>query len=347
MRPVTVLGSSLSLALVFAGASASIGCRAGGSDSSGGAGGTGSSTTKATGTGSTGTGQGGGFVCEGDEHTIQELSSGTIGKGTHVTLKSVVAMSRKFLVSGSTHCLWGVFVSAPGLSETGPNTGALALSYGTDPVVPAGGTKAFCPKIGEVAGDKIPNDTEPGDVLDVTGQTDYFPSMPMCNAMPNQPPPPQNTVPMRQMTTVCNMVKTGTAPVPKAHVLTASEITSITSTTDAAFHDAWGGVKVSVTNTGIVPTADNPPAVVGQYGIMTLAKGSIPVGDKVYYAAYLNDTCHIGPQYVDVAINFSRVEAFHYLDFCSWGLQLADKCADISPASPDCAKAMPPVTSCP
>ena len=173
MRPVIVYGSSLALVL---GLAPSIGCGRG-SDSSGGAGGTGSAT-KATGTGSNGTGQGGGAVCDGEVHTVQEVSSGTVGKGTHVSLKGVVAMSHKFLVSGSTHCLWGVFVSAPGISETAANSGAFAISYGTDPVIPPGGNKAYCPKLGEDAGDKIPNDTKPGDVLDITGQTDYFPSMP-------------------------------------------------------------------------------------------------------------------------------------------------------------------------
>ncbi len=351
MRAVVVLGSSLCLALTLA---ATTGCRSGGSDSSGGAGGgSGGSTSKSTGTGSSSGGAGGGaVVCEGADHTIQEVTSGTVGPGTHATLRGVVAMSRKWLVSGSTHCLWGVFVSAPGLSETGPNTGVLAISYGTDPVVPTGGTKAYCPKLGtDPTGDKIPDDVKPGDVLDITGSTSYFPTTFDKCGPSAMPPSPANTVSMRQFTTVCSVTKTGTAPVPKAHVLTASEIAGITSTSDTAFHDQWGGVKVAIENTGVVPTTDSPPAVVGQYGIITLAQGNIPVGDKMYYKAYnTTDVCAQGPTFVDTSTTFTHLEGFHYLDFCAWGLQINDKCADFAPPSPDCAKppgGMPPITSCP
>lgn len=344
MRAVVVLGSSLSVALVLA---MSTGCRGGSTDAAGGSGGDSNTTTsKSTGTGTGGSG-GAQAVCDGADHTIQEVTSGTVGQGTHVTVRSVVAMSRKWLVSGSTHCLWGVFVSAPGLTETGPNTGLLAISYGTDPVVPMGGTKAFCPKLGtDVTGDKIPDDVKPGDVLDITGTTSYFPTMFKCDAT-KMPPDPQNQVAMRQLTGVCAVTKTGTAPIPKAHVLTQAEYAGMTSTTDTAFHDQWGGVKVAVANTGIVKTADMPPAVVGKFGIITLAQGNIPVGDKMYYRAYNTDTCSQGPTFVDVNVMFTKVEGFHYLDFCQWGMQVNDKCADFAPGSPDCAKANPPITSCP
>jgi hypothetical protein len=343
MRALVVLGSSL-VALVLA---ASTGCRNGGSDdSSGGSGGSGGSTSKGTGTATGGAG-GQAAMCDGEAHTVQEVTTGTVGKGTHVTLSGVVVMSRKFLASSSTHCLWGVFVSAPGLTETGPNTGVMVLAYGTDPVVPSGGTKAYCPKLGmEPTGDSIPDDIKPGDVIELTGTTDYFPTMPKCDpAMGN----PLNMVPMRQISATCKVTKTGTAPLPKIHVLTASEIASVSSTTDTAFHDQWGGVKVAVENSGVVPTMDSPPAVIDSHGNYVLTSGNISVGDKLFYKAWDTSTvCSAGPTYVDTKTVFTHVEGFHYLNFCTWSIQPNDKCADVVPPSPDCLpKNGPPITSCP
>jgi hypothetical protein len=138
------------------------------------------------------------------------------------------------------------------------------------------------------------------------------------------------------------VTKTGTAPVPAAHVMTGADLASLTSTTDSAFHDTWGGVKVRVENAAVQPQGG---AVVGMYGIINVAPG-IPFGDKLYYRGYSDSPCHAGPVYSDPTMTFASIEGFHYLDFCSWGLAIADKCADLDPSSEDCAAASPPITSC-
>ncbi len=173
-------------------------CRQSAKDSAAGAsGGTTSASSGATTVSGASTSGTGGQMCAGDEHTVQDVTSGMVGTGTPVTLKGVVAMSNKFLVSGSTACLWGVFVSAPGITETAENTGLLILSYGTPPMVPAGGSKAFCPEQGQspdlVDGDQIPNDVKAGDVLDVIGTPAQFPAtFTTCVAPSN----PVNSIPM-------------------------------------------------------------------------------------------------------------------------------------------------------
>jgi len=197
---------------------------------------TGTTTTVTGGTTTGATTSTGGMMCPvgAPTHTVQEVTNGTLGSKTDATLKGVVAMSKKFLVSSKTSCLWGVFVSAPGLTETAENTGLLALSYGTPPVIPpGGGTTAYCPEQDASppapAGDSFPDDVKPGDVLDLVGTTASFPTTFNCMA-----PDPANTVPMRQFSSVCSVTRTGTAPLPKAHVLSAAEIASLTSTSDSA-----------------------------------------------------------------------------------------------------------------
>jgi hypothetical protein len=308
-----------------------------GSSSSGDGGGDGDgggSSSEGAGAGSSTSGSSGGgpnVGCEGPEATVQQVTTGEIGLDQKVTLKDVVVMSHKFLVSKSKNtgsCLWGVFVSAPGLTETGPNTGLIVLSYGTEASIPEGETQAFCPKLGqEPAGDQIPDDVAPGDVLTVVGTHQVFPNPPSCTG--DNPP---NQVGMHQLSAVCSAVKTGTAPVPTPHVLTAEEAALITSTDDAAFHDAWGGVKVRVENVGVTPVDGQ---VLGDFGVVTLANG-IPVGDKLYYRPYSPNFCHEGPVFSDPSIVFDRVDGFHYLNFCTWGIEANDKCGDFSPGSEDC-----------
>ena len=72
---------------------------------------TGTTTTPTTGTGGSGP----------QVVTIQDITTNVVGPKVAVTVKGVVAMSHKFLVSQSkstNSCLWGIFASAPGLSET-------------------------------------------------------------------------------------------------------------------------------------------------------------------------------------------------------------------------------------
>lgn len=310
-------------------------------DGSGGAGGS-SSATMSTGTkgttsstmstsgsnmNTTSSGTGGAIGCNGDEHTISDITTNVVGKGIKVTLKGVVAMSQIFSVSaGDTSCLWGVFVSDPGLAETKENSGILALSYGSPPAIPPGGKDAFCPGAGkEPLGTAFPDDLQPGDVFDLVGVADAFPNTFNCTGAN-----PANMVGQKQLSQICKATKTGTAPVPAPHVVTAAELALLGSTTDKAFHDKWGGVKVRI--------EDPTMTAIDEYG-MTL-DGALNVSRKAWYRPISdNKQCHGKDLAYMTNQVFDHVDGFHYLNFCTWGIAPSDRCGDFSPTSMACTTA--------
>jgi len=318
------------------GALATLGCR-GETDTSTTSSSTGGqSSTGGGGVGGDAAGSGGGVAgCEGPVATIDGVTTGAFGVGAKISVNGVVAMSQKFLVSKSStsnNCLWGVFVSSPGLTETQADSGMIVLSYGTKATTGTDG-KTYCSKLGqEPVGDKIPDNVKPGDVLDLVGVVSRFPDDPQCTA-----PDPVNKVGMLQLGQVCKATITGTAPVPTPHTLTPTEVTSLSSTTDQAFHDKWGAVKVR-TSGAVEPQGG---MVVGDFGVITLTNG-VHIGDKVYYRGYSQNKCNDGPVFTDPAMTFTRVDGFHYLDYCTWGMQVDDKCADYDPQSGDCTSATCP-----
>jgi len=276
--------------------------------------------------------------CEGIDSTIGEMSRGELGLDTTVTIEGVVAMSQKFLLSQSRatgSCLYGLFVSEQ-VEETAANTGMLVVSFGAPAFIPVGETRAVCAKIGQEPGcDAIPDDVKPGDVLTVTGTSQIFPNPPTnCSG-----DDPDNQVGMRQLSGTCYVERTGTATIPRPHVLTPEEVVRISSTTDAEFHNSWGAVKVRTENVGVIPSGDE---VVGGFGIITLDNG-IHVGNKIYYRPYSENKCHAQPDFPNTSIVFERVDGFHYLNFCTWGIEPNDKCGDYSPGSADCNQQL----SCP
>lgn len=266
--------------------------------------------------------------------TIEDVTTNKVGPQIPVKLEGVVAMSQKFLVSKGSQsgsCLWGIFVSSPGIAETKENSGIMVVSYGSNAVVQDGG-QSFCPKLGsEPIGDAIPDGTKPGDVLDVLGETSYF-LLSQCATQPMG-----STVAQYQIAKVSSVTKTGTAAVPTAHVLSGAELASLAAPGDKAFHDKWGGVKVKVSGP-VIPQAG---MVVGMYGIIQVDLGNgaaVNVADKIYYQAYNKAVvCHAGPVYADVNTTFTGVEGFSMLDFCTWDIQPNSKCDDLAPPSDDCA----------
>ena len=68
------------------------------------------------------------------------------------------------------------------------------------------------------------------------------------------------------------------------------------------------------------------------------AANKLQLGDKLYYRGYLkkNNACYDGPKFANAVTEFTSMEGFLYLDFCTWNLQPNDKCADLSPHSDDC-----------
>ncbi|MFO0755535.1 MAG: hypothetical protein U0359_03540 [Byssovorax sp.] len=322
-----------------------------------------SSTTSTSGTGgNTGsggmTGSGGNTGSGGDttgtggnagptDATIQDVTTNKVGPGLKVKLTGVVAMTQKFLVSKGSQsgsCLWGVFVSAPNIAETAENTGILVLSYGDNATIPDGGSQSFCPRLGiDPIGDQIPDDTKPGDVLDVTGETSYF-LLPNCASQPDG-----STVAEYQIAKSSAVTKTGTATPPKAHVLTPAEMVMAADPNNQAFHDKWGGVKVAIEN--VVSEAQDDGmggmGITDKFGhILVHDKANanpaptdkLQLGDKLYYRGYLkkNNACYDGPKFANAVTEFAHMEGISYMDFCTWNLQPNDKCADLTPSSEDC-----------
>lgn len=315
----------------------------GGSDSSSGSGSSGGNTGSGGGSSSTsgaGSGSGGsttsGGGCTGQAATIEDVTQEKIGVGVDVRLDGVVAMSQKFLVSkGSStgSCLWGVFVSSPGLSVTKEYSGILVLSYGKKAEIPEGGTEAFCPRLGQdEVGDAIPDDVKPGDVLNVIGETGYF-LLDDCGEEPGG-----SKVAQRQIAKSCLVEKTGkTVTPPKAAVISAENLTKLASPSDKKYHDAWGGVKVRVEN---VSAELQDGAVVGDFGFIHLKEGGLRVGDKLYYRGYdKKNPCHAAPVFEETT-SWDAIEGISYLNFCTWTLEPNDKCNDFAPPSEDCADGM-------
>lgn len=323
-----VLGSSLQ------------GCRSDSISSAGTGGTTTTSTSSQTGTGGTSSDAGPSVPV-----TIQQITDptapGHVGAKTPVKLSGVVAMSIPFLVSKSSagSCLWGIFVSSPGLTQTAPNTGMLVVGYGTPATVADGGTKAYCPTIqpyppapGMPSGSPFPDDTQPGDVFDIYGVTDsYIPTT--CTAV--DAAAGSSSVPSLQVGKVTTATKTGTAPVPKAYVMTTADLASLAGGSDTSWLDKFGNVRVEVDNVSVMPYTG---ALTDTYGHMYLQDG-VQVGDKLYYVGYVKaiDACYSGPSYPTYSPTFQSITGFVYLDYCNWGLSPSNKCFDLVPASDDCA----------
>ena len=290
--------------------------------------------------------------------TITDITTNKVGPAIEVKLTGVVAMSQKFLVSkgSSGSCLWGIMVSEPNLAETKANSGILALSYGVNASIVGDGGTAFCPKLGtDVIGDAFPDDTKPGDVLDITGETAYF-LLPACATTMGG-----TSVAQYQLAKVKPgaAVKTGSGAIPKAHKLTAAEMVMAADQTNKAFHDSWGNVKVEIDN--VVSESQDNKGVMGitdAFGHILVhdvanaaptAADKFQVGDKIYFRAYLKKTnfCYGGPVYANAITTFSAMDGFNYLDFCTWNLQPNNKCSDLTPPSPDAADCNSLATSCP
>ncbi|WP_437614125.1 hypothetical protein WMF20_14520 [Sorangium sp. So ce834] len=308
--------------------------------------------------------------------TIQDVTMGTVASGI-VEVRGVVAMSPKFLVSQSSagRCTYGVYLSAPGLTETAPYSGILAVDRGSDATTGSGG-KLYCAKLGEEpAGGEIPDDVMPGDVLNVVGETSYFlldfcgadtcgdlqcdeeerachDDEAACEADEHQcwedcsaDPLPyvESKTRQRQLAYLTKMEKVGDAraPLPEPHALTAEEVASLSSAADASFHDRWGGVKVRLRNVAAVPWSQGSVVNYGNIVADTdpgegVAK--LQIGNDIYYRGYapLDDACHKGPVFADAATTWQQVDGFSSLDGCLWTLQVVDPCADFLPASGMC-----------
>ncbi|AKT41939.1 hypothetical protein [Chondromyces crocatus] len=332
-----------------------VGCQAEGSSSGpsgpGGTGGSGASTTSTSGDGGSAPGvggstnvggggeggEGGGTAADPPDASIPDINTGAIPSGAKVTVRGAVAMSSKYLVSrgSSGSCLWGVYLSAPGLTEVAPHTGIIALSYGTNATTGSNG-QLYCPILGQVpAGDSFPDDVAPGDVLDVVGEASSF-LLNQCSQQAPENNPSQ--IPQRQLAKVSKVTVTGSAPVPTAKLLTGADVAKLVSPTDAAFHGQWAGAKVRIE--GVSRVDANAP---DDYLYVSLGQGvpRLEIARNVWYRAQSSDACRSRTSF-PVNHSFDHLEGFSSIDFCSWKLLPGDKCADYAPRDVSCGA----VTDC-
>jgi hypothetical protein len=184
------------------------------------------------------------------------------------------------------------------------------------------------------AGDTFPDDTAPGDIFDVVGVAGT--NIPATCTMPDAGPPNSSSVAEYQLGKVTKATRTGSnGQVRAPYVLSAAEAAALAAGADAVFLSAWGGARVEIQS---VTAELQQGSLLDPSGHMLMNDG-VQVGDKLYYigAVKATDACHASPTFTSSTPTFSSVRGFAYLDYCTWNLQPADKCHDLSPPSTDCA----------
>jgi hypothetical protein len=330
------------------------GSSAGGSSNQGGSsttqGGTAGTSNPAGGTAGSGAGTGGtssGDPCGGEEKTLQELNQAKAPlPENRLRLKGVVATSRKFQVSTSASgCLWGVFVTAPGASVV--EYGSMQLvTKGAPPETTADGD-TVC-KTDQASAGEIPNDIQPGDVIDVSGFLDEF-LLNNCGKPSTQDPNVINPKPeagQRQIKDVSciQKISSGAPPAP-AEITDAATLTAIAQgkNTDDLLYK-WSGALVKVTaplTSKQVPETGakyfNCSAVSG-FGDINFEQTELTLSNTLYY----NDLTCAGPRDNNKRYDFQHPATFtsvtgiFALDFCTWQLSVRSRCDDILPKSPSC-----------
>lgn len=251
------------------------------------------------------------------EGTIAELTDPTSAKKAifkdAVTVKGVVATSRKFRTSGTPKnpgdsCLFAFFVADPNATFQ-PYSGALVYSYGKNAVAADGGG-ARCPDEDGL----IPDDVKPGDTFDITAVFDEFgPTAATCGkATPPLPAP--NPPKMRQFFNACAIEKKATAAVPAPADVTPAQLAN----GNVAEVSKWMGGLVRIKNvkaeTGL------------SFGAFKVEGHDLLVGNDIYYRGPATSPT------VTAGTEFDEITGLSYLDFCSWTLQ-PNACSDMTPKS--------------
>ncbi len=265
---------------------------------------------------SDGGGDSGGRCANPKEGTIAELTDPTSAKKAivkdAVTVKNVVAVSRKFRTSGNPKnpgdsCLFAFFVADQNTTFQ-PYSGAIVYSYGKNAVAADGGGAR-----GPDDDGLIPDDVKPGDTFDVTAVFDEFgPSATTCGgatppvAVPNPPK-------MRQFFNACAIEKKGTAAVPAPADVTPAQIAN----GNLAEVNKWMGGYVRIKNV----KADSAL----NFGAFKIEGHDLLVGDDIYYRGAAT-----APINIAAGVEFDEITGFSYLDFCSWTLQ-PNACGDMKP----------------
>lgn len=248
-------------------------------------------------------------TCSGEPHTIGEIASGVVAKGTAVTVACAIATTKPLLINKSKatgKCLWGIYVMDPSAPF-----GTLVVGHGVSAHPLVDGGWGDCP----IGTGPIPDDIEPGDTLDIVGRADSF-VLGQCNHGPATSPPPQT-----QITDVCRVVRRGSSSVSPVVITDFSALKS--------GKRELQGLLVRIENADAERWPDG--AAVGPYGVIRLRQGpGLEVHSDLYYAKPGD-----GPHFTG-AKHFRSITAISGLDYCTWVLQPRDKCTDFDPPSEDC-----------
>jgi hypothetical protein len=221
--------------------------------------------------------------------------------GTTLLLPKVVASSQKFLLSVSKagdKCWWAAFAVDEGAS--GENSGVLLLSSTDSVAAAADGGAPACPP----SADSLPADLAPGDRIAAFGTfSDYAPAA--CHAV----------APMRELLIKpgCAVARVGSGAPPSATLLSPELADRLAQGKDAALLRAWSGVRVEL-------------------------ETKLELHSKIPYL----DLSAGGPRQpgktlaLPFPVHFERVAGVLALDYCTWSLQIRDRCLDLSPQSRGC-----------
>jgi len=270
------------------------------------------------------TGEGVAEGCGAQPVTLAEIHSGSVRSGVSVSVGSLVASSRKFLVSEakSGSCLWGAFAAAE--QASGAGSGLFLVSFGA----PHADGEACT-----TGADGLPDDLAPGDGLQVEGKVeDYVPAA--CGG----------TAPAQQLLidVACpaQRKRGGTAPAPAK--LDFALATRLATGKDAQLLRNWSGALVRLEAASAVQDTDDGDAVF-PFGVVRLAETSLEVHSRLYYF----DLTEGGPRasvkapHYGYPTTFRSITGIVFLDYCSWVLAPRDRCGDLAPPSEGC-DAQPP-----
>jgi hypothetical protein len=321
-----------------------------GTSSTNGTAGTSTNGTAGSQTGGSSGSSGGATDCTGKEATVFSANDMGTALNTKIVLKGVVATSQKFLVSQSKTsgaCIWGVFVSAPGLDAVTEYSGIEVTAKGQPAVTDGSGNLGPCPTGAD--GGPIPDDIQPGDQIDLTAYVTEFPFADFkktnCTDKGVTLNYAQRQLEVSEKIAQCLAVTKGGGKIPAPKEFSdATEIGQLADGQNTGdINRKWGASLIKLVGP-FTPTQPNPGDygnamdAVSKFGDIAVTQHSLLVNNTVFYT----DLSGGGPKdgskkyAYPISTSFTSFTGIHFLDFCTWSLSIRTNCGDIDPKAADC-----------
>jgi hypothetical protein len=265
--------------------------------------------------------------CTGQAVTVADLASGNVRAGATVLMPELVLSSQKFLLSvskSSGKCLWAAFAVDAG--KSGENSSVLLLSSVAGlPADTDGGSVVSCP----TDTDSLPSDLAPGDRVSAFGDfSEYVPSA--C----------QGTAPMRELLVKsgCTVVRTDHGEPPATVTIPLALADRLAQGKDPELLRAWSGARVELDDLDALAIAGSSN-VVNAYGVVRFQETKLELHSKIPYADLSSGGPHQPGKSLDFSYptHFERAAGVLFLDYCTWSLDVCDRCRDLAPQSRGCA----------